>query len=424
MADKRLDVSIQLRSDTEANWLLATEYIPLAGEACVTLDGANKGQVKFGDGEHTWAELSYAGVSKTVAPAQHFTGTASGEQTDNEVLAEITAGKTLTVGDTAVITRVLINDKKSYTAYVYDGEKWAAMDGNYSAENVYFDDNLIITSTVGVHEPDDTGSKEVEVSGMNIAQALAYLFAEESDPTATPPRVTFSTPSGDKSYEYGDVVDIAYAASLSAGSYTYGPATGITATGWSVKDTVGTTKTTASGTFEGVEILNTYTSSAPYIITATATHGAGSVPKTNLGNDYTAAQIAAGSKTGTSKKVYGYRNSFYGAYDNVDTALTDMDSDYIRALTATEKTMANGGTFNVNIPAGTKRAVIAYPASLRAVTSILDSNDSNSNIKGSFILSTVSVEAKNGKYPIDYKVYTMDYAGDGASADNVLKVTI
>ena len=46
MADKRLDVSVQLRNDTEANWLLVADtYIPLAGEACVTIDGEHEGQV-------------------------------------------------------------------------------------------------------------------------------------------------------------------------------------------------------------------------------------------------------------------------------------------------------------------------------------------------------------------------------------------
>ena len=39
---------IQLKNDTEANWLtVADSFIPLVGEACVTNDGENKG--KFND---------------------------------------------------------------------------------------------------------------------------------------------------------------------------------------------------------------------------------------------------------------------------------------------------------------------------------------------------------------------------------------
>ena len=45
MADKTLNVRIQLRHDLEANWLAVGDtLVPLAGEACVTMDGENKGR--------------------------------------------------------------------------------------------------------------------------------------------------------------------------------------------------------------------------------------------------------------------------------------------------------------------------------------------------------------------------------------------
>lgn len=51
---------VQLLHDTEENWQsVADTFIPLPGEACVTLDDENKGRVKIGDGIHTWGELPY-----------------------------------------------------------------------------------------------------------------------------------------------------------------------------------------------------------------------------------------------------------------------------------------------------------------------------------------------------------------------------
>ena len=62
MADKIFKVRLQLRNDTEANWqAIGDIFIPLAGEACVTNDGENKGRFKIGDGTTTWSNLSYTG---------------------------------------------------------------------------------------------------------------------------------------------------------------------------------------------------------------------------------------------------------------------------------------------------------------------------------------------------------------------------
>ena len=56
---------IQLLHDTEEHWqLVANSFIPLPGEACVTLDEENKGRVKYGDGIHTWGELPYSNDGK------------------------------------------------------------------------------------------------------------------------------------------------------------------------------------------------------------------------------------------------------------------------------------------------------------------------------------------------------------------------
>lgn len=58
-----LQTLIQFRRGTEEQWnLVKDSYIPRAGEPCTTIDGANAGQIKVGDGTHTWGELKYVGV--------------------------------------------------------------------------------------------------------------------------------------------------------------------------------------------------------------------------------------------------------------------------------------------------------------------------------------------------------------------------
>ena len=68
MAEKTIRTIIQLRRDTEANWLaVADTFVPRAGEPCVTLDGDHKGQIKMGDGTSTWGQLEYIGEGTNVA---------------------------------------------------------------------------------------------------------------------------------------------------------------------------------------------------------------------------------------------------------------------------------------------------------------------------------------------------------------------
>lgn len=77
MAENKLFVGrIQLLHDLEVNWQkVANTFVPLPGEACVTLDEDNKGRVKYGDGIHTWGELPYSNDNhydgKTIVSKNH-----------------------------------------------------------------------------------------------------------------------------------------------------------------------------------------------------------------------------------------------------------------------------------------------------------------------------------------------------------------
>ena len=63
MDKKVLSTVIQLRRGTEVQWeAIKNEFVPAAGEPCVTLDGVNAGQIKIGNGIDSWGALKYSGV--------------------------------------------------------------------------------------------------------------------------------------------------------------------------------------------------------------------------------------------------------------------------------------------------------------------------------------------------------------------------
>lgn len=419
MADKTLKTTIQFRRDTTENWTANKDAVPAAGEPCFDKD---TGVLKIGDGVATYENLPRVGG----VAAAHYEGVKGDGESDTAVIERVltAAGAEAKVDDIFVVKTLISDGKYSYTAYVYNGTAWGAMDGNYNAENVYFADDLTYTAAIGVMTVPASGSGTISAAGKNVKDVLASILAKEKNPTATQPAVDV-TCAQLGAYEVGTSVTPAYKAALSAGSYTYGPATGITATQWSVSN--GTdTKETAEGTFDAIVVAD----NTSYAITATATHGEGAVPKTNLGNAYPAGKIAAGTKSGTAyksasakstTKITGYRNSFYGTLTAKDG---EINSALVRGLaTKSNKALANGNSFNLVIPVGAKRVMFAYPATLRDVSSVLDVNGLNAEIKSGFTKSVVSVEGAAGYQAIDYKVYVLDYANANDAA-NTYKVTI
>lgn len=415
--EKTLKGRIKLLSYTSSEWN-SKNPILFKGEVGIESDTS---KFKFGDGESDWKTLSYAGVDASqlqeLIDANRdnvYSVEAEEEQDDLEALNTVV--ETPKKGDIGVVKRVIADDKKTYTTYVYNGSTWEAADGSYDATNVYFGSDLVITAAIGVQTPDSSGSKTLPTTGKNVKQVFDLIVAQEKNPSVTQPAVTVSS-SNMGAKEAGTKVAPQYTASLSAGSYQFGPATGVTATSWNITDTNGNKSTNATGTFAEFQV----TDETNYSITAVAQHGNGAVPKTNLGNDYTAGQIKAGSKTGNKGSITGYRNSFYGTTASKDVP---TDSDVVRGLAGkSNKALTNGATFNVSIPVGALRVIIAYPATLRDVTSILDVNGLNAEIKSGFTKTEVQVEGANGFDAIAYKVYTMDYAKANDTA-NTYKVTI
>ena len=401
MADKTINTRIQLRNDLAATWDTKNPIL-LKGEMGVETDTR---KIKIGDGTTAWKTLSYIGADANDILAvinENRDNCTQIEltqgQTDADGLATITSPKK---GDTAIVSKLIVGDKKSYTAYVYNGENWAACDGNYSADNVYFDEDLTYTVQFGtLAKP--SGSAKFAATGKNVTQVLSALMAQEANPSKTAPAVSFSAQGGFGTFEIGTKKTLSYTAALSAGSYTYGPATGITAQTWEVTCTgVEGSKTTATGSFE-----NVVAESTAKTITAKATYNDGAIPKTNLGNPYAAGQIKAGSASKTSNQLVGVRYMFWGPMTE-DTALT---STSIRALSKKEavakKTLTTFGAGS-----GAKKVVVAVPAGYK-VTKVLMPSAMNADATASFVKqgTQVQVEGAEGYAATAYDVWVYQSA--------------
>lgn len=414
MAEKTINTRLKLLYKTHAEWeAIKDTFAPLRGEACFELFEDGSVKFKIGDGAKKLSELPYVGGEDVVA-TQVYEVIPTEDQSHVDAITAAVGENALVAGDIAIVKDVISGDKYQYTAYVYNGSAWVAMDGNYNAENVYFDKDLVTTSAVG-NITLTNGQATIAATGKNLKQVFDTIFVKEKNPSVTQPSVSVSL-AGAGAKEVGTKVTPSYNATFNAGKYEFGPATGCSITSWSVTDTNNAEPlNTATGSFAEITVAD----DTNYKVTATGNFSEGVIPVTNVGNEYAAGKIAAGSKSATSSAITGYRNSFYGTL----TEKGELTSDIIRSLGKSNKALTNGSTFGITIPVGAMRVVFAYPATLRDVTSVKDVNGLNAEISGAFTKSTLSVEGLNNFQGINYKVYVTDFAEAVATA-NTYKVTI
>lgn len=401
MPEKILKARILLRNDETANWLKNQDTVLDKGEAGVEFLANGKTKIKIGDGIKKWSELPYIG-GEDIAKTQVFQAEAQAEQDDLTVIATAVGEAVLQSGDIAIVKRAIAGEKYEYTAYVYNGTVWCAMDGNYNAENVYFSKDLITTSQIG-NISLTNGQATIAATGKNLKQVFDTIFVKEKNPQITQPSVSVSL-AGAGAKEVGTKIVPSYSASFDAGKYEFGPATGCSITSWSITDSDGSAPlNTATGKFSEITVAD----DTSYKVIATGNYSAGAIPKTNIGNDYPAGKIVAGNKVKDSYTITGYRNSFYGTL----TEKGELTSGIIRTLTGkSNKAFNNGAEFSIPLPVRATRVVFAYPATLRDVSSVKDVNGLNAEIKGAFVKSIISVEGADGFTGIDYKVYITDFA--------------
>lgn len=336
-----------------------------------------------------------------LAQAHYYEAIKADDETETEAINRAVSSAIALVKNDVCVVKKLISgtDNYSHTAYFYDGENWRAMDGNYNAENVYFDEDLIFTKEVG-YVTLNNGQATVPSTGKNVKELLEYMFSKELAPTAVKPSISL-TAAQNKEYEVGTQVTPTYSISFNPGSYTYGPATGITAT-YSVTDTASSEAlTTASGVFD----MLTVGDDTNYSITAVASYTDGAIPVSNLGKEVADKQIKAGTLTKTSGALTGYRAFFYGATATDAITSATIRGKLINGGKPTGKTLP---TYSASTVEGAKKVIVAIPVtSGLSVQRVLMPSAQNADITSEFVkqAEVVAVKGLNDYEAADYYVW-------------------
>lgn len=345
-------------------------------------------------------------------------------------------------GDVFVVTTTVGNSTYEKSAYFYDGKAWVAMTGNVDADKVILRENITLAggyTQVGNLTKSQNGTATFSTKGKSVMDALTEIFSKRLQPSITAqPSIGTFTLTGAGAVEAGTkVAAAAYSgATLNAGSYQYGPATGVTATNWKVERiTDKATTEVANAETASLAAGSDNNGGAGFIIgdaggdgdnavsslkyRVTATHGAGVTAKDNLGADSSpVVAIAAGSKTKDTAAYTPFRNVFYGTSADKPA----LDSAAIRALGKTGKAYA-AGTLTINVPVGAQRVAIACIATAKGVTKVINETAMNADVTSTFTKSTVSVEGANGYAAKDYNVWVFEPAVAYGNAA-ILKVTL
>ena len=333
-----LKTRIILRNDSTANWTANETTVLLKGEVGIEFnpDATTAGKkilMKIGDGIKAWKDLPYFGGEEAhVYEAQVAKG---GDH--SAAITTALNGATPNTHDIAIVKEAVIAADKlgdatqryQFTAYRWNGTAWTACDGNYSASNVYFDEDFTFTKAIGTVTIPSSGSQVVAATGKNLKEFFAGLFAQEQNPTTTQPTATLNSNNiGAK--EVGENVALNFSFATNPGSYSYGPSTGVTFSNHSATFN-GENKTGTFGTFTTYQVKD----GDNLTITGSCESSQGAMPKTNIGNDYPAGRIAAKTFSNLTKgTLTGYRAWFCG-YKNGTNALADptaITGAQIRAL--------------------------------------------------------------------------------------------
>lgn len=330
-------------------------------------------------------------------------------------------------GDVFVVVTTVEGSTYEQAAYFYDGSKWAAMTGSVDADKVILRENITLAggyTQVGNLTKSQNGTSVFSTKGKSVMDALTEIFSKRLQPSVTAqPSIGTFTLTGAGAVEAGTkVAAAAYSgASLNAGSYQYGPATGVAASSWKVERiTDQGTEQVASQDAASLSGGSDDNGGAGFVIgdagganavsslkyRVTATHGKGVTAKDNLGADSApVVAIEAGTKTRETAAYTPYRNYFYGATAEKPA----LDTAYIRGLTKSNKAYA-AGTITLSVPAGAQRVCIACLATKKGVTKVINESAMNADVTSTFVKSTVAVEGAAGYTAQDYNVWVFEPA--------------
>lgn len=380
MAETTLKTIIQLRNDTAEKWATeAGQATPLKpGEVAVEIvDG--KAKLKIGTSDKsTFGNSEYFGSDvKEAQVYQSEVLTSTGEQDDIAVIESlIPEGTEVQNGDIGIVKRYITGESGaiSYTSYVYDSDLgWAATDGNYSASNVFFKEDLMTTTAMG-NITLTNGQATIPAKGQNLVDVFNTIYVKEdnvdlktSSPSAklsstspiyceigttTTRNITVSL-NDDGKYKYGYLPLASELGTESAGdsatTITTGAGTGV----------VVTAVTPFELTFNGAALSPTSTNGGTFTLAPAAqttmtemkmkgrvNYERGGIPVSNLKKLYPAQRIAAGYDDTDEASAFKWYIPFYQGFTFSNSVIADPKNitaeQLITGLTAPAKQTADG----------------------------------------------------------------------------------
>lgn len=486
-----LNTVIQLRHDTEANWSTqnAQDRVLKDGEMGISFDANGKPSFKFGYDGKKWSELDFYAsaqpakiydidISKVVLDSNkegaaqgsiilspEFESSGKSLDDDVDVIGEVASGDELQAGDIAIIRRPIGGGAISYTSYVYDGTNWTATDGNYSANNVFFKDDITVTTPIGTVTQtminNGNGSHKLSAEGKSLATVLSQLMAEAKNPTTDTPSIS-SAISYTASKEVGETytVPTAIITVTDIGSYTYGTNKGSSTTATGIKFAAGdvtlsyaaanrstsnasdmvknstlslqacaenATSEDKTKTYDETSggVKYTFTASAKY------TTSPETIPVNNIGDQVPSFRIGAGTYGaedetnkvsvtvgGTLSATYsGYRNWFYGyiapnanADNLIDVSKLSGKANEAYATGKFRAMTKSNGAFTTSLTT-TKMQQIFFAAPKGIVSSVSVKNSKNDAPQTITKITDVYIQGANSYAAIEYDVFYASNAG-------------
>lgn len=281
--------------------------------------------------------------------AQVFQVVLNANETQPQAIERIVGDALISAGDMVVVKEAISEDRYQHTAYVFDNQTWVAMDGNYNAENVYFDNDLVLTYTFGRYAPDSSGRVTIPAKGINLQALLEDAYSSEVKTGLKTKDPAASVSGSIKYYEIGSTGTQDVTVTLSEdGEYKYGystsPATGnegdnsVTVLNNKTTGVVVNTndETPYSLTFNGQAINpktakgNVFTLSpvaqkekTEMSVVGTVKHTSGGVPVSNLGKLYPSQVISSGSKSTSSAVRARWYIPMYHGFTYSDNVITN-----------------------------------------------------------------------------------------------------
>lgn len=385
-------------------------------------------------------------AAQTASTAKVSVFTVADGVTDTTTLAGIESPKQ---GDMAILKRLINNnlpdDKKyQYTAYVYNNDAWQAMDGNYSAENVYFPKDLLTTTAVGTIQLKN-GQGDVKVAGKNLVDAWETIFVKEDNTGLKTKNPAASIAGTATTYiEVGSSTSKTLTVTLSEdGQYKYGYTSQSLTEGATATDTKNDGSTgvvvntsdaapytldyqvgsaaassiTASGTNKNQFVIDSGVQTAKQSakVTATVKYTQGHIPVSNLKKAYPAQRIAAASASASAADVFRWYVPMYYGFTYSDSLIADPANMTAAQITGLGTKVVDANAYNqtkttsASASKSWRQFFIAVPKSYNwNVSAAKDSNNLTLQVNK----KADAVEVTLGTTKVSYDVFYINNAAD------------